>query len=568
MAVSRALRFRSAFAALLLVFVASCAQLRAGESGSQFVVAAAHPLAVDAGYEVLRRGGSALDAAIAVQMVLGLVEPESSGVGGGAFLLYWSESDKTLRSYDGRETAPAAARPDRFLGQDRKPISFVEAVVGGRSVGVPGVLRMLELAHARHGRLPWRELFAPAITAAQEGFPLSPRLHALLERETYLASDPEARRIFYPDGKAKAAGARIVNPDYASTLRRVAEQGVDAFYRGQIAKDMVRAVRSHAKPGDLTEQDLAGYRALEREPLCGPYRQWRVCSMAPPSAGGIAVLQILGILERTTFARAPPLSADAVHLLSEAGRLAYADRAKYLGDPDFVSVPTKKLLDRSYLDRRARLIGERSMRTALPGDTEAAGTSHISIVDAQGNVASMTTTIEATFGSRIMVRGFLLNNELTDFSAVWSASDPNRIEPGKRPRSSISPTIVLRHKKPLLALGSPGGSTIITTVLQLLVDRLDRGMSLADAIAAPRVAPNNTTPVKAEQAYLDLYQAGLTALGHTLTVVGQPGTSAAEIGAATGIEFGPHGLLTAAAEPTRRGGGAADVVEPRSVHHN
>jgi len=393
---------------------------------------------VDAGLEVLRAGGGAVDAAIAVQLVLGLVEPESSGIGGGAFLLYWSEKEKTLRSYDGRESAPAAARADRFLRKDKTPMSFMEAAVGGRSVGVPGVLRMLELAHGRHGRLPWGELYQPAISAAEAGFALSPRLHAQLERDPYLRADPEARRIFYRDGEAKAVGERIVNARYAATLRSIGKDGAGAFYQGDIARDIVRAVRSHAKPGDLSEQDLAGYRALEREPLCGPYRQWRVCSMGPPSAGGVAVLQILGMLERTPFARAPPHSADAVHLFSEAGRLAYADRAKYLGDPAFVLVPTAKLLDSRYLDTRAKLIGERSMRVASPGDTEAPGTSHLTIVDAEGNVASMTTTIEATFGSRIMVRGFLLNNELTDFD--FTPGGPNEIAPGKRPRSSMAPS--------------------------------------------------------------------------------------------------------------------------------
>src|SRR5262245_52775289 len=434
------MRFRAAFTAVLLVFVTSCAQFRAGEASRQFVVAAAHPLAVDAGYDVLSRGGTALDAAIAVQMVLGLVEPESSGIGGGAFLLYWSEKEKMLRSYDGRETAPAAAKPDRFLGKDGKPISFIEAVVGGRSVGVPGVIRMLELAHKRHGRLPWNDLFQPAIAAAEAGFPLSPRLHAQLERDPYLRADPEARQLFYQDGQPKAVGARIVNPRYAATLRSIGKDGADAFYQGDVARDIVRVVRSHAKPGDLTEQDLAGYRAIEREPLCGPYRQWRVCSMAPPSAGGLAVLQILGLLERTNFARAPPHSVEAVHLFSEAGRLAYADRAKHLGDPAFNNIPVSALLDSAYLDRRAKLIGERSMRIALPGDMEAPGTSHFSIVDAEGNVLSMTTTIEATFGSRIMVRGFLLNNELTDFD--FTPGGANAIAPGKRPRSSMAPTIV------------------------------------------------------------------------------------------------------------------------------
>jgi gamma-glutamyltranspeptidase/glutathione hydrolase len=511
------MNFRTALAAVLLVFVASCAQTRGGESGRQFVVAAAHPLAVDAGYDVLSRGGTALDAAVAVQMVLGLVEPESSGIGGGAFLLYWSEKEKTLRSYDGRETAPAAARADRFLQKDKTPMSFMEAAVGGRSVGVPGVLRMLELAHRRHGRVAWSELFEPAITAAQGGFPLSPRLHAQLERDPYLRADLEARQIFYRDGKAKPVGERIVNPRYAATLRSIGKQGADAFYQGEIAKDIVRAVRSDAKPGDLTEQDLAGYRALEREPLCGPYRQWRVCSMAPPSAGGLAVLQILGLLERTQFARAPPHSVDAVHLFSEAGRLAYADRAKYLGDPDFVSIPTSKLLDIAYLDKRAKLIGERSMRTASPGDTEAAGTSHLTIVDAEGNVASMTTTIEATFGSRIMVRGFLLNNELTDFD--FTPGSANAIAPGKRPRSSMAPTIVFATQgetrgQVQLAVGSPGGPNIINYVARALVAMLDWKLDAQAAAAAPNFGSRNGPTLLERGSSYEKLKKELEARGH------------------------------------------------------
>ena len=514
---SRALRLPAAYVAALLVFVASCAQFRGQQSGTQFVVAAAHPLAVDAGYDVLSRGGTALDAAIAVQMVLGLVEPESSGIGGGAFLLYWSEKEKTLRSYDGRESAPAAARADRFLQKDKTPMSFMEAAVGGRSVGVPGVLRMLELAHGRHGRLPWGELYQPAISAAEAGFPLSPRLHAQLERDPYLRADPEARQIFYRDGKAKPVGERIVNPRYAATLRSIGKDGAGAFYQGDIAKDIVRAVRSHAKPGDLSEQDLAGYRALEREPLCAPYRQWRVCSMAPPSAGGLAVLQILGMLERTTFARAPPHSVDAVHLFSEAGRLAYADRAKYLGDPDFVSVPTSKLLEVPYLEKRAKLIGERSMRAALPGDTEAPGTSHLTIVDAEGNVASMTTTIEATFGSRLMVRGFLLNNELTDFD--FTPGSANSIAPGKRPRSSMAPTIVFATEGEMrgrvqLAVGSPGGPNIINYVARALVAMLDWKLDAQAAVAAPNFGSRNGPTLLERGSSYEKFKEELEARGH------------------------------------------------------
>ena len=498
-----------AAAAALFVLAAGCAH----PPERKFVVAAAHPLAADAGYSALARGGSALDAAIAVQMVLGLVEPESSGVGGGAFLLYWSEKERALRSYDGRETAPAAAAAGRFLDADGKPQPFMDAAVGGRSVGVPGVLRMLELAHQRHGKLPWSELFHPAIRAAEEGFVLSPRLHAQLEREPHLREDPAASRLFYEKGRAKPPGTRIVNRDYAATLRLVAAGGADAFYRGQIARDLVQAVTTNAKPGDLSENDLASYRALEREPLCGPYRQWRVCSMGPPSSGGVAVLQILGILERTPFARAPPHSAAAVHLFSEAGRLAFADRAKYLGDPDFVSVPTRALLDSSYLEKRARLIGERSMRIASPGDTEAAGTSHFSIVDAEGNVASMTTTIEATFGSRIMVRGFLLNNQLTDFDFV--PGSVNSIAPGKRPRSSMAPTIVFSPDGAVrLAAGSPGGPNIINYVAKALVAMLDWGLDAPAAVAVPNFGSRNGPTLLEAGSPYERLAAELEARGH------------------------------------------------------
>jgi gamma-glutamyltranspeptidase/glutathione hydrolase len=499
-----------AAAAAFFVFAAACVHVP-GEG--KFIVAAAHPLAVDAGYSVLERGGSALDAAIAAQMVLGLVEPQSSGIGGGAFLLYWSEREQRLRSYDGRETAPAAARPERFLDGEAKPQPFMEAAVGGRSVGVPGVLRMLELAHRRHGKLSWRELFEPAIAAAEQGFPMSPRLYAQLEAERPLRDDPAAFQLFYSEGKAKPVGTPVVNAEYARTLREVATHGADAFYEGDIARDIVKAVRSHAKPGDLAESDLAGYRALEREPLCGPYRGSRVCSMAPPSSGGIAVLQILGVLERTPFARAPPHSAAAVHYFAEAGRLAFADRARYVGDPAFVSVPVEKLLEPSYLDRRARLIGERSMRIAPPGDTEAAGTSHLSIVDAEGNVASMTTTIEAVFGSRIMVRGFLLNNELTDFDFVPGSA--NAVAPGKRPRSSMAPTIVFAPQGSVrLAVGSPGGPNIINYVARALVAMLDWRLPAQAAVAAPNFGSRNgPTLIESGSPYEALRQA-LEARGH------------------------------------------------------
>jgi gamma-glutamyltranspeptidase / glutathione hydrolase len=482
----------------------------------RFLAVSAHPLASEAGYAVLARGGSAVDAAVAVQMVLGLVEPQSSGIGGGAFMLYWSAREGHLYSYDGRETAPAAARSDRFLDAEGKPLPFFEAAVGGRSVGVPGVVRMLELAHARHGKLPWAQLFRHGISAAEEGFAISPRLHRLLAAERYLPNDPSARALYYDaEGRAKRPGTRIVNRDYARTLRALADGGANAFYRGELAAAIVRAVRSHARPGDLTQDDLAAYRALEREPLCGPYRAWRVCSMGPPSAGGIAVLQILGLLERTEFERAPPHSAAALHLFAEAGRLASADRARYGADPAFTPVPVTRLLSQDYLDKRAQLIGERSLREAPAGDVESRGTSHFTIVDDEGNVVSMTTTIEHAFGSRIMVRGFLLNNQLTDFSFAPAAGVANRVEPGKRPRSSMAPTIVFdRDGSVRMALGSPGGLMIVHYVAKALVAVLDWQLDIQAAIDVPNFGARGAHTAIEERSAYDAHRAELLARDH------------------------------------------------------
>ena len=499
---------KKAAAAAFFVGLASVAFARDAVVAREFMVAAAHPLAVEAGYDVLARGGSAVDAAIAVQLVLGLVQPESSGIGGGAFLLHWSQSEQRLRSYDGRETAPAAARRDRFLDASGKPFAFHEAVVGGPSVGVPGVIRMLELAHRRHGRLRWAELFRPAIDLAEKGFPLSPRLHGLLEAEHELRNDPAARAVYY----GKAVGERIVDPEYAATLRAVAEKGATAFYEGEIAADIARAVRTNRKPGDLSPADIAAYQPREREPLCGVYRVWRICSMAPPSSGGVGVLQILGILERTRFAQAPPQSVQALHYFSEAGRLAYADRARYLGDPDVVPVPLAKLLAPGYLAQRARLIGERAMRRAMPGDMES-GTSHFSIVERNGDAVAMTTTIEAGFGSRIMVRGFLLNNELTDFDFV--PGGPNEVGPGKRPRSSMAPTMVFdRDGRLQLVVGSPGGSAIINYVAKALVGVLDWKLDIQQAIDLPNFGSRNgPTEIERGSRY-EALAAGLAQRGH------------------------------------------------------
>jgi gamma-glutamyltranspeptidase/glutathione hydrolase len=516
--------------ALFLCCIAfGSAEAREAVVAKQFMVAAAHPLAVEAGYEALKRGGSAVDAAVAVQMVLGLVEPESSGIGGGAFMLHWSEREKKLRTYDGRETAPAAAKPDRFLDSQKRPLSFIDAAVGGRSVGVPGVLRMLELAHARHGRLPWHELFDPAIRIAEQGFDASPKLREALARERFLRSE-----IF--------SSPRIVNREYAETLRVIARGGARMFYEGDIAKDMVLAVRTHAKPGDLSEDDLRSYRALEREAVCGPYRRWRVCSMGPPSSGGVAVLQILGLLERTSFARAPPGSAAALHLFAEAGKLAYADRARYLGDPAFVPVPVNALLHPRYLEKRAQLIGDRAMALAPPGDAEA-GTSHFSIVDARGDVVAMTTTIESAFGSRIMVRGFLLNNQLTDFD--FAPGGPNSVAPRKRPRSSMAPTLVFEGEKVRMALGSPGGSMIINYVAKALVGTLDWGLELQAAIELPNFGSRNGPTLIEQGSRYDELASPLAGLGHQVDRI--PLTSGLH-----GIERVPGGWR-GGADPRREG---------------
>jgi gamma-glutamyltranspeptidase/glutathione hydrolase len=501
---------RAACAALFLFSAAAAAQLRAPEPDTgrieraaayarHHMVAAADPRAVEAGLEMLRAGGSAADAAIAVQLVLGLVEPQSSGLGGGAFVLHWSEKERRLRSYDGRETAPAAARPDRFLDRHGNPEQFMAAVTSGRSVGVPGVPRLLETLHREHGRLPWAHLFEPAIRLADKGFVKTRRLARMLERF------PEVRALFPLDR------------EYAATLRSLAAQGADAFYRGAIAEDIVRAARS-----DLTQEDLAAYRVIEREPLCGRYRGHRICGMGPPSSGALGVLQILGILERTSFHRAAPASVEAVHLFSEAARLAYADRAMYVGDPDFAPVPVKQLLNPKHLDARAKRIGERSMGFAMPGtlDPESPGTSHFSVVDAQGNAVAMTSSIEMAFGSRIPVRGFLLNNQLTDFSfnpEFLLRPAVNRVAGGKRPRSSMSPTLVFdREGRLQMALGSPGGLAIINFVAKALVASLDWGMDIQQAISSPNFGSTNGPTFLERGTALESLGDALAERGHVL----------------------------------------------------
>ena len=508
--------------------------------GSRFMIAAAHPLGVDAGYAILKRGGTALDAAVAIQLVLGLVEPQSSGLGGGAFILYYSAGDKHVRAYDGRETAPAAAQPERFLVMFGRPMGFQEAALSGRSIGVPGTLAVLDLAHQKHGRLAWAELAQPAIALAESGFALSPRLYGLLARDRFLRRDAfAARYLFEPDGRPKPAGTILRNLEYADVLREIADHGAQAFYRGAIARDIAAAVQKHpVEPGDLTLADLDRYRAKERDPVCGPFRVYRVCGMPPPSSGGVAVLQILGILERlprTDYARDP---LAAVHLFAEAGRLAYADRDRYLADPDFIDVPVAGLVGGDYLARRAALVSvERSMRRAPAGHPrgaqaarwregvalELASTTHFSVVDAEGNAVAVTSSIESRFGNHRFVRGFLLNNQLTDFAfraEEVAGTVANRVEGGKRPRSSMSPTMVFdADGSLLLVVGSPGGNAIINYVAGVIVASLDWGLGLQDALNAPHFGSRNGPTELERGTSAEKLRARLAGMGHEVRVV-------------------------------------------------
>jgi gamma-glutamyltranspeptidase / glutathione hydrolase len=519
---------------------------KSGWSAQKFMVAAANPLAADAGYQMLKKGGSAIDAAIATQLVLTLVEPQSSGIGGGAFLLY--STAKGVQAFDGRETAPAAADEHLFQNADGSPVSRATGVVGGRSVGAPGVLRMLELAHKEHGKLPWATLFGPAIKLAHGGFPVSQRLNGLLGWDQALKRDPVAAAYFYDqDGKPWSVGHVLKNPQLARTLREIARGGADAFYQGRIARDIAAKVASHpTNPGKLTAVDIAGYRAKVREPVCSDYKAWTVCGMPPPSSGGIAIAQMLGMLEVKDIRPYAPvdgvLDAQAIHLFSEAGRLAYADRNRYVADTDFVPLPGNgiaSMLDKTYLAQRASLIGEKSMGRALPGTPpgmqvawgmdnalQRPSTSHLVAVDAFGGGLSMTTSVEDAFGSRQMVDGFLLNNQLTDFSFDSRDADgpiANRVEAGKRPRSAMSPTLVFEKgtHKLVLATGSPGGSSIINYVAKVLVGTMDWGLNVQQAISLPNFGSRNG-PTELEKGRAPVAQVeALQAMGHEVRVIEQ-----------------------------------------------
>jgi gamma-glutamyltranspeptidase/glutathione hydrolase len=533
----------------------------------QHMAISATPLASQAGLEMLRAGGNAIDAAVAMQAVLTLVEPQSSGIGGGGFLLYADAEGGRVDSYDGRETAPAKVQPDLFLDNHGLPVDFHTAQIGGQSVGVPGVLHMLELAHRDHGRLPWARLFDPAIRLAEQGFPIPPRLAAAIAEDDDIAKIPALRDYFLGStGKAPVAGAQLRNPALAETFRLIAAGGADAFYRGRIAADIVTAIaaQSPLKPATLSRSDLAMYRAEPRAALCSPYRSYVICGMAPPSSGGIAVAQILGLLAHTDYAKLAPDSLQAAQLLGEASKLAFADRDRYIGDPDKVTVPTRELIAPDYIGGRAGLIrADKIIEKAEPGrvdisasvaqvsqqQVEPLSTSHLVVVDDAGNTVSFTSSIESAFGSHLLVDGFLLNNELTDFSfkpADQGRFLANRVEAGKRPRSSMSPTIVLdRQGHIVLAAGSPGGPNIIGYVAQALLLMLDHQADPATAVSAAHLLNRNGPTILEQGRATATLAAGLQALGQKVKI--QPLMSGLNIVQMRG------GYLIGASDPRRDG---------------
>jgi gamma-glutamyltranspeptidase/glutathione hydrolase len=536
------------------------------------MVVAANPIAAQAGLDALRAGGSAADAVVVVQTVLGLVEPQSSGLGGGAFLVWYDAKTGTVTTFDGRETAPAAATPALFLGADGKPLDFFDAVIGGRSVGVPGVPRLLETVHAKYGKLDWAGLMDPAIKLAEAGFAVSPRLHAMITQDVgRLDTQPAARAYFFdPLGSPLATGTMLRNPDYAESLRAIAGGGADAFYKGPIAGRIVAAVNGHpTNPGTLSLADLAAYQVKERPAACALYRGLSVCGMGPPSSGALTIGQLLGMVEHFDVATLGPEDPESWRIIGDATRLAFADRERYIADGDFVNIP-KGLLNADYLKARAALIRR---PTALPDDEVAAGeppwdkagldrsepridgvafdmpaTSHFTIVDADGNVAAITSSVENGFGSRQMVAGFLLNYQLTDLSFAPEkdgAAVANRVEPGKRPRSSMAPTIVLRDGKPAYALGSPGGSSIIPYVATTLIGLIDWKLDMQSAISMPHMLNRFGTYELEAGTTAEGFAGDLEALGYKVKV--------GDLNSGLhGVEIAPDGL-TGGADPRREG---------------
>lgn len=562
-------------------------QAKPGWAFEQQAVAAANPLAAEAGQRILRAGGSAVDAAIAVQMVLTLVEPQSSGIGGGAFLLHFD--GRRVQAFDGRETAPAGATPQMFLDADGKPLPFMQAVTSGRSVGVPGAVAMLAQAHRQHGKLPWARLFDPAIERAEQGFAVSPRLNGLLATETALKADPVAAAYFYQaDGTPHPVGHVLKNPELAAVLRDIAAQGPRALHEGPVARAVVAKVQQHPlMPGTLSADDLTRYQPKEREALCFDHqavqRLLRICGFPPPSSGAVAVGQIMGLLARTPQGNTPlngTPGADWLHTYLEASRLAFADRAQYLADPDFVAAPAGRwnsLLDARYLDERARLITPARMPQVGPGrpggsplafasmpEQTEYGTSHISIVDRFGNALAMTTTIEAGFGSRLMVNtgqgragGFLLNNQLTDFSFAPADAQgqpvANRVEPGKRPRSSMSPTLVFDKTSGqlLMSAGSPGGALIIHFTAKTLLATLQGGLSPQAAIDLPNFGTLGGPVMLEEKRFDPATVQALRDRGHTVN-------EAAMTSGLQALQRATDGRWLGGADPRREGVVAGD----------
>jgi gamma-glutamyltranspeptidase/glutathione hydrolase len=506
--------------------------------GDEFMVVAANPYASQAGFSILEQGGSAVDAAIAVQLVLTLVEPQSSGIGGGAFMLHWDNKKKSITTFDGRETAPSAATPELFLDKQGNPLSWRDAVVGGRSVGVPGIMATMKKAHNQYGKLPWPVLFESAISLAEKGFIVSPRLEKLLSLNFNpgLHSLPEINQYFFPNGESVKAGDTLINKKLANVYKSIAKEGIDVFYKGWLAKKIVDKVQnSPISPGLLSMQDMAAYQAVEREPVCGTYRDYNICGMAPPSSGGIAIIQLLKQLQRFDMSKYQPDSVEAAHLFTQSSRLAFADRNRYIADTDFVSVPVSGLIENTYLAKRSTLIKvDKDMGKADSGVPEGAlalandnaierpSTSHFSIIDKQGNAVSITTSIENGFGSALMVEGFILNNQLTDFSLApkrdgqWVA---NRVEANKRPRSSMAPTMVLNKDNTLkLLVGSPGGSRIINYVAQTIIGVLDWDLDPQEAINLPKITNRNDFTTLEKSSKAETLKDALEAKGHQVQI--------------------------------------------------
>lgn len=533
-------------------------------AGQGWMVAAANPHAAEAAADVLAAGGTAADALVVAQTMLGLVEPQSSGLGGGGFLVYFDAAAGRLTTLDGRETAPLAATPTRFQTPEGAPMGFFDAVLGGLSVGVPGTPALLVEAHRRWGNQDWADLMQPGIALAERGFAVSPRLAGLVARDAErLATHPVTADYFLPGGAPLAAGTTLNNPAYAQTLRAYAADP-RAFYEGSIARDIVATVQEATTgPGWLGQRDMALYRVRERAPVCTAFRAYEVCGMGPPSSGGLTVGQILGMLDGRNLAALGAASPDAWRLIGDASRLAFADRGRYMADSDFVPMPTEGLIDPAYLAQRAQVLDRDSALDAVAPGTpewdhamlfgdgaspERPSTTHISIVDAQGNVASMTSSIENAFGSRIMVGGMLLNNQLTDFSFRTHRDGvpiANALAPGKRPRSSMSPTIVMQDGAPVLAIGSPGGSRIIGYTAQAILAWADWGMDVQQAVAMPHAVNRFGTFDLEEGTSAEALAGPLQDMGFEVAIRGlNSGLHA--------IEITPNGLL-GGADPRREG---------------